>query len=1254
MDFDPKIGAVFSLADKEESGDRGEQAMASGNGDTNDFLEESSEYLLPDCDDNNDVDIMSGLHQIQSCSTSTSLPLTDHMSYTADNESHKANISPNKSTSVVEDLDAPPSLLLETPASPELPTSSLISSLESMSPPILQPEEPLKRAVSPEKKKRCTKIAPCYIVLTSIDQCMQSKSSVSSRTFKRSFAECSNMCKKVLFKRRLKAGKDVFNVKTPSKQKDYLIYLLQVEKERLKRNKKSPIQCPQIRDILEKHDLKVEARKKAFGKPAHPRVRRTISRLPKDFANRPNSPVTPMACEMDENKQDLSAEALAKLQDQFVKRKYKIELNSLKRLIGIKRSLNQNLKRAKRNRSEAYETFLKSDVTSSVSGRVRKVNPKYGGDFAVSKKEIEEQRLVDVAQAQLKRAESANKRKVEEMNKNSEFYLQMKRKLISDITGADSPATAKKVKAADVVIDNPEEDNVRSFQVKQKKSKREPSRTKPKPNPLKVLLNAPPIVKGNELITSEKTKKSKQRKSQTEYRDGVLIQDMPREENVISGFLQHISSDERSAVSPSLETESQQSDQYVRAKQLLKSSLDKRISKTRQLKIRQIPSLPCPKREVPDSNFSTTQQANDQEKYKMLKIPENVQKLFSNKEIKQEPVDDGYESTSTGSSASNSSKVITVAYSNGVYKKVLVNLSSSGQTQPTLGSQTVKAGMTSGPILVNTQQGLRYLVPKSVLTKSTLPSYSDAIKAKFLPVKSDTAMASQASVTLNTIPSAQIISTAVQLGNPVQTVPLSSQPNTEPRVISVLPTVLQVPLQNAMNTSAANSLLRPTLATPTVIVSQSYVNKSFQQTVGSINSPMNTAVKQTHTVVHKVSPVMQRQNALNQSEQAKKTAIHQQSIPVSNTSGPETQIPAVAQNQKNIDKCKFYLLKIDGKNVLIPIEGDQAQPKAYVVNSDVITANTPAQSLTTSGNIASPTGIRPTLIGVPTANGNTHPKPTMAVVPNIKHVNTIHPSQFTFVPNTTNSHQNKNVLQTVTLTNIATAVCGPGSTTKISGVNNVNASSCVTTSVKTNQAYTSVVKSGSYKLTTQPVSTQSDLLHRNTQPNNSVTVVPVFLKTAENSTVASSFQSTISAGHTTSAFSAVKGPLYVRPLAGEDKTVLDPKNQSGGILNDILTQKRPLYEKLPLPQLSARKTDTTQQKGNGNEHVNISVEHGKGGLCEKSGIFTPEEAEEEKVEEKPQAFKEAVTAREERLRRLKELLKEKQKAVEEIRGSKPK
>lgn len=127
MDFDLKIGAVFSLADADKK--NAERAAGTGSAEDTDLFN-TPDFLLPD-KDSDEVDIMFDGNPVPPSIGASQFPSC----YTTDSNS-------------VKDPDVPPPLLLEEPISSGLPEQSpLIEGKESMSPPLLQREMPEKKGI---------------------------------------------------------------------------------------------------------------------------------------------------------------------------------------------------------------------------------------------------------------------------------------------------------------------------------------------------------------------------------------------------------------------------------------------------------------------------------------------------------------------------------------------------------------------------------------------------------------------------------------------------------------------------------------------------------------------------------------------------------------------------------------------------------------------------------------------------------------------------------------------------------------------------------------------------------------------------------------------------------------------------------------------------------------------------------------------------------------------------------------------------
>jgi hypothetical protein len=131
MDFDFKIGAVFSLADdRKESHDSHRTDLYDDPGQS-----------LPDRDEDGKVGI--NLYGSETNSENTFLSHIDEA--ISEQMTDYSDKSTESAMSFMEDPDAPPSLLLEDNDSSPFLQQSLNTNIDCISPPILSPEEPLKR-----------------------------------------------------------------------------------------------------------------------------------------------------------------------------------------------------------------------------------------------------------------------------------------------------------------------------------------------------------------------------------------------------------------------------------------------------------------------------------------------------------------------------------------------------------------------------------------------------------------------------------------------------------------------------------------------------------------------------------------------------------------------------------------------------------------------------------------------------------------------------------------------------------------------------------------------------------------------------------------------------------------------------------------------------------------------------------------------------------------------------------------------------
>ncbi|KAH3700667.1 hypothetical protein DPMN_075644 [Dreissena polymorpha] len=272
--------------------------------------------------------------------------------------------------------DSPPRLPKEYSVR-KLVGDDLMGNKDSITPPVLRPEVPTltKTKVSSTRdyvsiplpvKKR--KIDPSYIVLTSIDPWLGTRSSVTLSDFAHAQTECSNMCKKTSFTHRLARGDDVFNVKTPSKQKDYQVYLEKYEKAQEVDASKKPGVGMSIKDLLDRQDNRILRGVNGPAKRYLNRVRRTIVRVPADF----KTSVAMGELEQSEIQKNIKTVLENKEKELWEERREReqiCELETLGKMIEIKRSWNRKLKRLKLGDEIAADMLAKIKTASEVSRR---------------------------------------------------------------------------------------------------------------------------------------------------------------------------------------------------------------------------------------------------------------------------------------------------------------------------------------------------------------------------------------------------------------------------------------------------------------------------------------------------------------------------------------------------------------------------------------------------------------------------------------------------------------------------------------------------------------------------------------------------------------------------------------------------------------------------------------------------------------------------------------------------------------------
>lgn len=945
----------------------------------------------------------------------------------------------------------------------------------------------------------CRSIAPSYIVLKSIEKHLGGKSSISFRKFKRVFSDCTNMCKKVYFIRRLKSGKDVFNVKTPSKQMDYHLYLEQKKAGYSKRNK--PSNMKSLKSIINRNDLAISECNKS--NVTHmKRVRRTVTKVPKDF----RSLVSIM------NKQDHSLQYETNPGDgERVKRQaewkdwnqHALDALVLRKQIAIKRSHNRKVKKLKSKPMSNVESILKSQVTSSVSGRVCKRNPKYLTDFAVDKTEINEQLCVEKTNNELKKLV------------HDTILMKMKHK----VSKHDVPPKRSK-RSSSIVIENPEEESVTCFKVDSEDTKSRKSKRKSKSfTPSTHAIPKKPVA-----MHSNKREE-----------DGVLIQEMPNEGSVIADILL--------------------------SKPNTSSSFNSSL------------------------NDSSTK-PNVNSTYPIAQTTKNVKLVAM---------------TLPNSFGASTQTTLKSSVRN------LNNCRSKAPISSTGYSQTSQSQTNAAPILVKTHQGLKYIMHPTgmpVLLSAAKSSTSLLSHCQPLPVT-----VAPIAVTMKGAGNAQSLVHPKYLQQTLNMTASLPQESVLPKgntslfassnsLLPIVPLITTPSVnQNALRVTVTKSLLRgmaPITSSNTIgSLAGGGIRNPIVEKVFPSTSPITQAITFKPVPIHNVAhSAVRHTNAISLSvigvsqgtsnvgttsfsamSGAPQQLIHgriqpthsvvSQSFTTTTTSTKvfdklSSGLSGSVNKVSTTEKSKFYLLKIDGKNVLIPFEGSQFQHKAYVVNSDVI-GTTPVVTITTTANVTAPPQ-----------------KPTLVVEPSVKVVNSENVPPVIKIKQEPLDDWSEHLMKT-TVTTPST------------------------------------------------VQLDHDYRHPKQQkPEISPSNQTIVLNSANRAPKKSCDKEVVS-------------PTI--PCASVHKN----DGSKSNVRNSIITTSV---------------VDSSSLKSSANSNANKSTAKNSSisetfpdpELCiDTSNQTSTAKSEEDK---KPVAFTEALTAREERLRKLKELLKEKEKAVEAIRGNK--
>ncbi|KAH3700625.1 uncharacterized protein LOC127860096 [Dreissena polymorpha] len=650
---DLKIGAVFSLASPEKdetevtfeiAGPKEGVTMVTYNNNSNDSNDET-----PTVGDNMTTlgnEITSFVNNMTSSVMSTnakeasndsripeteSVPLAEAQTFTKEKKNDE--ITPTLSTLLrkpvkapfigvnfavstgCEDVHAPPCLLKESVKT--FSYEDFAGNLESIAPPVLHPEvlaltnlkgtkHNADSSPSPEKKR---KIDPSYIVLTSIDPWLGTRSSVPCIDFAHAQNECTNMCKKISFKRRLARGDDVFNVKTPSKQKDYQVYLEKYEKAQEVNAPQKPGIGISIKDLLNRQDKGILRGSKGPAKRYSNRVRRTVVHVPVDFKTWNATPEQARSVIIDDAKKMFENREEELLAEKRAREKV-YELETLGKLIEINRKGKKRLKKLKK---AVKKNTVPTEGTISLCGRVRKSNPRYSS-FFVDNIEVEEKEVIADMMTKIKAAREVCSRK---------FIMEEERYSKEVLKNSNLEVARKHKQKIDIVIERVDE--VEQPEVAESKPTK--GKEKPKVGDNKRVKHGrkrviKSICKRREAMRNGNSEPSVYAQSSSERKatpDGVLIQNLPNESSYVRSLLttKSFSHDLSRVKSETLDSD-----------EVNKHAATSSTAMTLQVRV---------KSEPVDNGYEQANDALFAEQFKKFKVPDKVKQLFINKTRLQIP-----------------------------------------------------------------------------------------------------------------------------------------------------------------------------------------------------------------------------------------------------------------------------------------------------------------------------------------------------------------------------------------------------------------------------------------------------------------------------------------------------------------------------------------------------------------------------------------------------------------------------------------
>lgn len=940
----------------------------------------------------------------------------------------------------------------------------------------------LPYADEPTKKKKCLKIDPSYIVLTKADSHLLSQRSVSYRSFKQKYSECSNMCKKMYFRNRLNKGKDVFNVKAPSKQKEYQLYLKRLDEEALAQvssRKKRKTTCILVNDLLQKHDSIVKKRVKESNNKYLSRVRRQILSVPNDFKD-----VT-----HESHGNSALADTKIKLQKgevELVKdERFKENLETLKAMIYIKRESNQKLRQLKRMKmfSSLSDPLTMTAGTKSLSGRIRKTNNRYSGDFATTKYDIDAVMI-----------QNSIKSRLDYFRRKKAAQADVKTKLRNRLVGVDDIKMGGRVPPGfEIVVEGADD----TTDTKDGEETGKTLKSKKMPDSDNDPLTAGQIqnlYENTEKVIQQTRQNSQSKAKRKRKIDGVIIQNMPNDDNVMQELLQGES--DRALPSTS-KSEASSSPCFSNVRSLLSKN------QTSGTKAKQVDTS-YEGHSGAQVKKQIESEADIAAKNKLLRIPKSVQKLFIKTQAKPLTV------CSAQSALSNKSPTTIfvqrtggkIATTQALSKESLLTSDKTKGSQ----AQVVHLGLLPNSAGSNIPLSKDQTVKRSINT--TTPTSTVVFSPVLIPT---TANVSQTTPTVRIRPA---VSSNAPFSGQIPIVLNGPFPSVNTAIRSSIQSsqALLAPKWNSPKT-----LIRTTVA-PTQLVAARPLILQHQQKV------IQTAVaqaQQSKAVTHVIT--FPGTTQLSSAPLSTQTTL---------TSAPQP----VESNVSAHEKGKFYLLKIDGKNFLIPIDSTAVQQKADILTNSKQTATT-LKCVPSSAS-------HPVCTTVAGTVSTEVLKPTAAIIPSVQHTRPA-------------------------ITNVSNSLKG-------------------------------------YSMSVLPAAKPARL-------EETVKTTPVPCSVIPNTTFVQIKKEKEDPGYNIAEYpsSSVNSPKKIVTNTISFSQVGCKLSESG-------------------PSIIKSAKETSHKSNEGSQTVDT----------------------ETREETKPVAFSEALTAREERLRRLKETLKQKQKAVEELRMQK--